>query len=203
MTDVEIVQLALIADGSSDEALLKPIEWAFTKLSPSSTLRRSIFRPRRPPGCKLSEFVNEVLADYAPDLLFVHRDAEAQDPSLRRLEIPSGDRIVPVVPVRMTEAWLLIEEQAIRRAAGNPNGRMPIELPRLQRLEGLSDPKKLLHDALVTASGFAGRRRQQFDRAAAARSVADYIEDYSKLRALTAFQEFERALSIAWAQVPR
>jgi hypothetical protein len=37
--------------------------------------------------------------------------------------------VVCVVPVRMMEAWLLIDEMAIRRVAGNPNGRIPIELP--------------------------------------------------------------------------
>ena len=46
-----------------------------------------------------------------------------------------GFCIVCVVPIRMTESWLLISEPAIRRAASNPRGREVIHLPRLQKME--------------------------------------------------------------------
>src|SRR5690606_18674132 len=66
---------------------------------------------------------------YPCDVLVVHRDAERDPVDLRLAEIErarSSARIegslVPVVPVRMTEAWLLFDESAIRRAADNPNG---------------------------------------------------------------------------------
>ena len=49
-------------------------------------------------------------------------------------------RHVLVIPVRMTEAWLLIDELALRRAAGNPNGRNPLDLPALKDLEALPEP---------------------------------------------------------------
>jgi len=56
--------------------------------------------------------------------------------------------VVPAVPVRMTEAWLLFDEAAIRRAAGCPNGSMPLELPSLKTSEDIPDPKTILHEAL-------------------------------------------------------
>jgi hypothetical protein len=34
-----------------------------------------------------------------------------------------------VVPVRMTKAWLTVDEAAIRKAARNPLGTAPLELP--------------------------------------------------------------------------
>ncbi len=37
---------------------------------------------------------------------------------------------VPIVPVTMTEAWLLFDERAIRRAADNPAGENSLQLPR-------------------------------------------------------------------------
>lgn len=93
----------------------------------------------------------------------------------------------------MTEAWLLIDEQAIRAAADNPNGTERLPIPRPQRLEDLADPKGLLHECLLTASETQGRRRDQFKRDLPSRvyRVADLIEDFSHLRQLSAFQIFE------------
>lgn len=107
----------------------------------------------------------------APDLVFVHRDAEGQPPEARRIEIRDGSLsgglrvpVVPVIPVRMTEAWLLLDEVEIRRVAGRPRGRDPLEIPPLKAVESVADPKQVLLTALLTASGLTGRRRSQFQR---------------------------------------
>jgi hypothetical protein len=42
----------------------------------------------------------------------------------------------------MTEAWLLADESAIRCAAGNPNGRVNLNLPDLQAIEDLPTPRR-------------------------------------------------------------
>lgn len=195
------VQIALLADGSSDESLLRPLTWSILQLSPSTPILAPIFKVRRGPSSAISEQVQKAFTDYGPDLVFVHRDAERDPLTTRMSEIPVGPRVVPVVPVRMTEAWLLISEDAIRCASGNPNGRVPLDLPKTSALESLPDPKAVLRELLVRASEFKGRRRQQFQKAAAARRVAEYIDDYSPLRGLTAFQEMERELSIAWQNI--
>ena len=70
---------------------------------------------------------------------------------------------VPVVPVRMTEAWLLVDEPAIRRVAGNPNGRCALDLPQVSKVETIADPKKLLKQVLATASELSGRRLKRFN----------------------------------------
>lgn len=101
---------------------------------------------------------------------------------------------VLVVPVQMTETWLLIDEAAIRMAAGNPHGRVPLDLPSLARLERLPDPKGYLHERLRLASEKSGRRLDQFQRGVGERvqRVAALIEDFSPLRHLAAFAQFER-----------
>lgn len=108
-----------------------------------------------------------------PDLVFVHRDAEAVPPGDRVAEVMnaaqsvgiSEDDVVPVVPVRMTEAWLLLDEAEIRRVAGRPNGSGDLALPRLAAVESVADPKALLRDVLLQAGSPSGRRRrQQFER---------------------------------------
>ena len=105
------------------------------------------------------------------DLLFVHRDADAAGHEARTIEI--GDATngaglavhhVPIVPVRTTEAWVLLDEAAIRRVAGNPRGREPLNLPRPARVEDLHAPKDTLESALTAASGFRGSRLRKFRR---------------------------------------
>ncbi len=106
-------------------------------------------------------------------------------------------RHVPVIPVRMTEAWLLIDEPAIRRAAGNPNGRNPLDLPALKDLEALPDPKEVLHDALAAASGLNVRRRARFSPHERARLVSGYMTDYAPLDALPAFRSLQNDILAA------
>lgn len=89
---------------------------------------------------------------------------------------------------------MLFDEVAIRRAAGNPNGRVKLWLPRLAEIEKISDPKELLYELLRSASGRSGRRIKSFSAPQAARLVAEYISDFSSLRALPAFRSFEQEL---------
>jgi hypothetical protein len=91
----------------------------------------------------------------------------------------------------MTEAWLLSDATAIRRAAGNPNGTMKLDIPTISRLEQLSDPKALLHELLEIASGLHGRHLKGFLPATKARLVAAYTRDFSCLRSLPAFRRLE------------
>jgi hypothetical protein len=66
-------------------------------------------------------------------------------------------------------------------------------LPALKTIESLPDPKQNLRQCLRSASELTGRRLQRFRReeSNAARRVADYIEDFSPLRKLFAFQQLE------------
>ena len=88
----------------------------------------------------------------------------------------------------MQEAWLLIDEAALRRAAGNPNGTQPLAMPDVQRLEELADPKQLIRDLLRQASGLQGRRLKSFNWQSRAHRVAEMIGDFSLLYKLAAFR---------------
>lgn len=113
----------------------------------------------------------------ACDLLLVHRDADSQEdtrsagPQKRMEEIQFAVRQsaidipwVGIIPVQTTESWLLLDESAIRRAAGKPGGSVPLDLPTESQVEGESDPKGCLERALLTASATSGRRREKFSR---------------------------------------
>jgi hypothetical protein len=95
----------------------------------------------------------------------------------------------------MTEAWLMFDEQAIRRAANNPNGSVPIRLPPATRIERMPDPKKELKTMLRIASGLrSSRDLSKFADSRAVHLVAEYTNDFSFLRQLEAFRSFEAEL---------
>ena len=60
----------------------------------------------------------------------------------------------------MTEAWLVLDERLIREVAGNPNGRIRLNMPTSREAERIADPKALLKELIADASETAGRRRK-------------------------------------------
>jgi hypothetical protein len=190
------VTYTLVADGTSDAVLLPILTWSLKQHGVSSVVEQwaDLSRIRRQRNTE--ERLKTILDLYPCDVLFVHRDAEAQSADLRREEIASALHLirvqhVPVIPVRMTEAWLLFDELAIRSAAGNPNGEANLNLPELRRLEHLANPKRVLGEALIAASGLNARRRLQFRVLERVHLIPGYIEDYSRLLALPAFQTLQ------------
>jgi hypothetical protein len=95
----------------------------------------------------------------------------------------------------MTEAWLMINEQLLREAAGNPSGSVSLGLPSLPDIENIPDPKTMLHNLLRHASGLRGRRLRKFRPDQAVHRLGELISDYSALRELPAFSAFMNDLS--------
>lgn len=77
------------------------------------------------------------------------------------------------------------------------NGRTRLEIPAIDRLEDLPDPKRVLHDLLLTASEHTGRKRQKFNPGRQALRLGELIEIYGPLRHLYAFQHVEAATRLA------
>ena len=153
------------------------------------------------PPKTLCERIRTAVKLYPCKLLFVHRDAERVSLLDRKNEIEDAvndarDRdmippAIPVVPVRMTEAWLFFDEQAIRAAAGNPSGLVDLALPRLTEVEGISAPKSVLRRAILDATEKGTRRRDRFGVGSAVQRIPQCVDDFSPLRVLTAFKTLE------------
>lgn len=191
------LRLALLADGAGDRALLPILAWAIRSAAPDARFFEPEFEVRRG---ELDSELERVSSTLRPDILFVHRDAEREPLDVRRNEIPmTRSGLVRVVPVRMTEAWLLIDEMAIRKAAGNPNGRITLDVPNISRLEGLPDPKGTLRKLLLDATEYPQRRKQRFmrDIQRCVHLVAEYTGSFTPLRKLAAFRAFEEDLARA------
>lgn len=187
----------LVGDGPSDRALVPIIEWIIREATKASFVVK-FFSSADARSHDLSIKISRAVDLYPCDILFVHRDAEHPDKYQCRIgEIFSASTgraaaIVPLVPVRMTEAWLLFDEAAIRRAANNPNGADEVKIPNLSRLELLVDPKQTLFDLLRSASGLGARRLRSFNEGRARARISDLIDDFSALRALGSFSDFEQ-----------
>ena len=153
----------MVCEGNSDA----PLAFHIQRLFESCDYPRPDFNVS-PEGRLLVDKVRSGLA-MAPqyDVLFIHRDADSAVPGPRYQEITAavqeagydGPR-VSIVPVRMTESWLLLDEAAIRIAAGNPNGRVQLNLPSPAEAERIANPKSALRSAIIAAAEVQGRRRR-------------------------------------------
>lgn len=200
-----VVRYTLLADGTSDGALLTPIQWIIEKHFPGLRTLQQFAQHDLPASLGLQARVDEALRAYPCEVLFVHRDAEREGYNDRFQEIARalGKREqswIPIIPIKMTEAWLLGSEKAIRAAAGNPNGREKIRLPSVGEWERLPDPKEDLFEAIRVASELRGRRLAGLPVKRMRALVAERTEDFSHLRALHSFRELEGAIQKNFAR---
>lgn len=200
---MEELRYTLLSDGSSDKALMPILTWLLCQHVPNLPIQsrwadlRWLLRPPK----ELHERVQESIHLYPCDLLFVHRDAETASLDIRLNEIKQAvsnasienqtSAVVCVVPVRMTEAWLLFDISAIRQAAGNPNGTVSLNLPNLSTVESLPNPKGILHEILRKATERSAGRKEGFNTNKAVQRIPEVIEDFSPLRGLSAFIALE------------
>lgn len=161
-------------------------------------------------GTGVAAKVSTLLAiDSEFDLLFIHRDTDEVTDEVRRREISgamrdhgAGKPFVPVIPIRETEAWLLIDEDAIRAVVGNPRGKEDLPLPKLSQIEHRADPKGILLEALRRAAKPGRDRstiRRDFPRLR--RELLENLDLDGPIQQLTAWQNLLRDLNAALAKL--
>lgn len=125
----ERLNFTLVADGPSDRALIPILEWALGQRLGATLIEGEyadlgelLPQPPKKLSCRIAKSVEF----YPCDLLFVHRDAERKSFDRRQREIQDAIDDIPagihrpwvgVVPVRMQEAWLLVDASALQKAA--------------------------------------------------------------------------------------
>jgi hypothetical protein len=167
------IHFVLLSEGSGDDALLSHLEnLCVTAGADEVTSTAPDFARLGQVGHRVEDKV-AAAAILEPDasILFIHRDADNRDAQPRIDEIRTAVasvavdvRWIAVVPVQETEAWLLIDEQAIRTAAYRPTGRRVLNLPKPPSIERTARPKEVLKEALIQASELTGRRLEKFKR---------------------------------------
>ncbi|NJL35496.1 MAG: hypothetical protein HC840_22225 [Leptolyngbyaceae cyanobacterium RM2_2_4] len=201
------IRYTLLSDGSSDRALIPILNWLLQNHLSDCAIQPQWADLRRLDKSLRNTFDKRIklsLELYPCELLFIHRDAERETYESRVNEIRAAVSqiassisipTVCVVPVRMTEAWLLFDAAALRKAAANPNGNIALQIPDIRGLERESDPKNILHDILRQASGLSARRLRSLSVSDCTHRVSELINDFSPLRILPAFAALEAELS--------
>jgi hypothetical protein len=201
------LRYTLLSDGSSDSALIPVLTWLLQTHLVDCAIQHEWADLRGVPKSLKDTFSKRIklaVELYPCELLFIHRDAEKEPrqkrvDEIRKAKEEAGESLsvptVCVVPVRMTEAWLLFDETALRRAAANPNGKHPLQLPNLTQLEDKPDPKRLLYNLLIEASGLGSNRRRKLRVEELVHRVAEFIDDFASLRAMPAFKALEDELT--------
>ncbi len=133
------IRYTLLSEGTSDRALLPILTWLLQGHLSGCAVQSEwadLARLPKPPK-SLSERIQCSLELYPCQVLFIHRDGDNQGREQRLEEIGkaltqvrrSMSPTICVIPVRMTEAWLLLDEAAIRTAADNPKGSQALQIP--------------------------------------------------------------------------
>jgi hypothetical protein len=200
------LSFTLVSEGSSDRVLIPILRWMLFRhhreyawTGQQANLQDLIQPPR-----DLADKIRTASTLFPADVIFVHRDADNETPSKRRQEIADAvssigeqhlSHLVPVVPIRMTEAWLLISEKALRSAAGNPKGRNRLNCPKISTLENIPDPKKLLQTLLIDASGLSGRRKKKLNFSTQRSRIPDFFESWETLLQLPSAKQLDDEIS--------
>lgn len=167
------IHFAFVGEGPSDAGLSEKLEDLCLRFGATEAAGVALdLRLTSLPSRTVEEKIEATLQlEPDADIVFVHRDADSRDPQPRRAEIQDAVQqidmdkpCVPVIPVQETEAWLLLDENAIRYVAENPNSRVPLDLPTATRVESIANPKERLKDILIHASELSGRRLERFKK---------------------------------------
>ena len=201
---VPVTNIAIVCDGTSDLCIHHLIQWIVDTSFPEQAFRINAAREVIPAHAPLHLRLRKAYENYEPDVIVCHRDAEKISLQERTREIKTAAvdsgipiPIVPAIPVRMIESWLLTEEAAIRSAANNRNGLIKLNLPSQHHIESLPNPKDVLFQALRAASDLPPQRLKKFNEHSARSRITGFIDDFSNLRKLNSFLQFESSLKEA------
>jgi hypothetical protein len=149
------------------------------------------------------------LADGAWRILFVHADGSGDPGRMRdQLAQPALDLLrqefagqglgVAVVPVRETEAWAMVDGDALRRVFGTSLSDAAMGLPRTRALESDTDPKATLDNAFSVTQPSGRRMRQGVSPLLNALGEQASLQ---RLRELAAFSSMESELKKSLKQL--
>lgn len=96
--------------------------------------------------------------------------------------------LLAVIPVQMTEAWMLSDREALQEEIG-----YDISIPRHANIECIADPKADLKRILRQSQSSESRRRRKLKMAAIYQPLANNVH-LEKLNHLPSYQKFRTEL---------
>lgn len=214
------VAVALYAEGSTDQLFLPEVIRRTAKQNLNQSGHQYIdVKPVDPisfskTGMKQDECILQAArraANY--NILIVHADADhhTADRALKErfnpgyLLVQQAQEevcrcVLPIVPVQMTEAWMLADPEALIAALGTSKNAQELDLPLKAKLvETDSDPKKTLKMIVGKANTHRSRRRHL--EVTALYTLLSRTVDLSRLRNVPAYQRFVHDLVNAFRTI--
>ena len=201
------VSFAFLCEGPSDTGLIAHLETLLVHFGAQEATGMPDTRKGTIPA-RLQQLLTEATGA-GINMVFIHRDSDGPDREGREREIRRGVEesgfphpFIPVIPVQETEAWLLLDEQAIRDVVAS-KGKQPLRLPKPNAIEGTRKPKEILQKALLAASETSGRRlkkeKNSFNHHR--RVLLQRLDPLGAVRDLPSWQCLERDIQRALAQL--
>ncbi len=206
--------LALYTEGNSDIRFLNGIvqRTAAALIAQHGDTNADVQIPlqlKRPPRCGsatdcIVQVARQVEGYHA---LIIHADSDqcTRDETLQQRLQPGMQQvasaaidihIVPLIAVRMIEAWMLADHEVLLQLIGTHQDADQLHLPRGSRVEDVRDPKTELQRVITDAFRQRSKRAQKL-----APRVSDLYEplgqqaSLDRLRQLPAFRQFESDLT--------
>lgn len=207
---MQTLVLALYAEGSTDERFLPPV------------IQRTVEHIVAERGRTMVDVLEPLLVQKNPDIsgqaerildaarqttgshaLIIHADAdhptaeraltERFQPGLQLVKQAGIDHhLIPLIPVRMIEAWLLADPDALRQVIGTRDLHLPLQA---HQVESDPDPKQTLKDVVQRAT--AQRRRRRAIRVSDMFAPLARTISLEHLRSVPAYQQFVVDMSAA------
>ena len=211
-----IVTIGLLCEGATDERfLLSVIKRTFDEVALECVSQLEVYDPELVDG-KGATFVAAVqqAATHAQEqgimVLCVHTDADSADdrnafefkinPAFSAVVGPQYcEALVAVVPIRMTEAWMLADAELLREEIDPVGNAIDLSLP--ARPESEHDPKETITELIRLA--LASRSRRQRDQL----RIGDLYQpigqklNLQKLERLSSYQRFKESVRAAYRKL--
>lgn len=147
---------------------------------------------------------------YGFHCLIIHADADhnTQTPALNERILPGKQLVsretssnvcqivIPLIPVHMTEAWMLADSDALLQATGTPLSASQLNLPDANGAERKARPKEFLEDFLRSSQAHLGRKRDRIDLTDLYALLSDSIS-FERLNLLPSYRQFKADFAVA------
>ncbi len=210
-----ILTIAYSTEGTTDQRFLESIiRKVFEDAAYKCESNIEVFDPVFIKFPKENSFVEDVLKvsteayNTGIKVLCIHVDADNSDdknvtqhkiiPTIAAFDDQVDNTIcknlVPVIPVQMTEAWMLADKELLKDEM-NTN-KSDVDLGINREPESIADPKKVIEDALNVAQAHLPRRRNKIVIGDLYQPIGQKIA-IEKLETLSSFQKFKLSVENA------
>ncbi|OQP59258.1 hypothetical protein A3860_38040 [Niastella vici] len=206
-----ILTIGYTTEGTTDQRFLKTIILkVFEELAFYCEGDIEVFEPIFIEFPKENGFINDVLevalkaSTAGINVLCIHVDADnSKDEDVNKFKFTPANaallnkeekkyckNIVPIIPIHMTEAWMLADKDLLKEEMCTNKSNVDLKINRDP--ESIADPKKTIEDALVIAQAHLPRRRFRIEIGDLYQPIGQKIP-IPKLENLDSFKKFKHS----------